>query len=136
MIDYKRLNDAIPRQTNVTQSPFFFASACPPGKKKTIMDAKDRYHSVVLAEGESLEVTEFLCEFGRYRCVGSGQGLICSGDAYTHRFDNITASFTNVVRCINDSLLWEDDVKSMFNLTCRYLSTCSRGGINFNKKKF
>ena len=123
MIDYKRLNDAIPRQTNVTQSPFFFASACPPGKKKTIMDAKDRYHSVVLAEGESLEVTEFLCEFGRYRCVGSGQGLICSGDAYTHRFDNITASFTNVVRCINDSLLWEDDVKSMFNLTCQYLST-------------
>ena len=100
------------------------------------MDAKDRYPSVVLAQGESLEVTEFLCEFRLYRRVGSGQGLICSGDAYTHRFNNITASFTNVVRCVNDSLLWEDDVKSMFNLTCRYLSTCLRGGINFNKKKF
>ena len=24
----------------------------------------------------------------------------------------------------------------MFDLTCQYLSTCSRGGINFNKKKF
>ena len=24
----------------------------------------------------------------------------------------------------------------MFDLTCRYLSTCSRAGTNFNKKKF
>ena len=89
IIDYKNLNNAIPRQTNITQSPFMCASACPPKKKKTLLDAKDGYHSVILALGESREVTEFLCEFGRYRCVGSGQGLICSGDGYTHRFDNI-----------------------------------------------
>ena len=101
------------------------ASACPPKKQKTILDAKDGYHSVVLEMGESREVTEFLCEFGRYRCVGSGQGLICSGDAYTHRFDNITSKFQNVVRCVDDSLLWEDDLKSSFDLVCRYLSTCS-----------
>ena len=60
------------------------------------------------------------------RCVGSGQGLICSGDAYTHRFNNITSQFTNVVRCVNNSLLWEDDLKSSFDLICRYLSTCSK----------
>ena len=130
------MNDAISRQTNIIQSPLFCASACPPGKKKTIMDAKDGYHSVVLAEGESREVTELLFEFGRYRCVESGQGLICSGDGYTHRFDKITKKFTNVIQCVDNSLLWEDDVKSMFDLTCRYISTCSREGINFNKNKF
>ena len=27
-------------------------------------------------------------------------------------------------------------MKSMCDLTCRYMSTCSRGGINFNKKQF
>ena len=102
-------------------------------EKKTLLDAKDRYHSVVLALGESQEVTEFLCEFSRYRCVGSWQGLICSGNAYTHRFDNIMSKFTNVVRCVDDSLLWEDDLRSSFDLTCKYLSTCARGGINFNK---
>ena len=110
IIDYKRLNEAIPRQTNITQSPFMYASACPPKKKTTLLDAKDGYHSVTLALGESREVTEFLCEYGRYRCVGSGQGLIFSGDAYTHRFDNITLKFTNVVRCVDNSLLWEDDL--------------------------
>ena len=59
-------------------------SACPTEKKKILLDAKDGYQSVILALGESQEVTEFLCEFGRYRCGGSGQGLICSGEAYTH----------------------------------------------------
>ena len=112
------------------------ASACPPKKRKTLLDAKDGYHSVVLALGESCEVTEYLCEFGRYRCISSGQGLICSGDAYTHRFDNITSKFTNVVRCVDDSLSWEDDLRSSFDLTCRYLSACARSRINFNKNKF
>ena len=105
------------------------ASACPPKKKITLMDATD---SGILALGESREVTKFLCEFGRYRCFESGQGLICSGDAYTHRFDNITSKFMNVVRCVNDSLLWEDDLRSRFDLTCKYLLTCARNGINFN----
>ena len=30
----------------------------------------------------------------------------------------------------------EDNLRSSFDLTCKYLSTCARGGINFNKKKF
>ena len=61
LIDYKNLNNAIPCQTNITQSPFFCAQACPPRKKKTLLDAKDGYHSVVLKKGLSREVTEFLC---------------------------------------------------------------------------
>ena len=112
------------------------ASDCPAGKKKSILDAKDGYHSVVLEKGESRAVTEFLCEFGRYRCIGSGQGLICSGDAYTHRFNNLTSQFQNVTRCVDDSLLWEDDLRTSFDLVCRYLTTCCRGGINFNRQKF
>ena len=56
--------------------------------------------------------------------------------AYTHRFDKMTQNFTNVVCCVDDSLLLEDDLKSMFDLTCKYISTCSRGGTNFNQTKF
>ena len=41
-----------------------------------------------------------------------------------------------MVRCVDDSLLWEDDLKSSFDLICRYLSTCSRNGVNFNKQIF
>ena len=69
--------DAIPRQMNITKSPFMCASDCPAGKKKSILDAKDGDHSVVLEKGESRAVTEFLCEFGRYRCIGSGSSYKC-----------------------------------------------------------
>ena len=72
--------------------------------------------------------TKFLCEFGRYWCVGSGQGLICSGDAYTARFDKITQEFTNIVRCVDDSLIWADNASEMFDATCRYISVCAKGG--------
>ena len=48
------------------------ASARPPGKKNILLNAKDDSHLVVLALGESREVTEFPCEFDRFRCVGSG----------------------------------------------------------------
>ena len=136
IIDYKKVNNAIPRQTIITKSPFICASACPPGKKKSILYAKDGYHSVVLEKGESRKVTKLLCQFDRYRCIGSCQGLICSGNAYTHRFDNITSKLQNVITCVDDSLLWEDDSRTSFDLVCRYLTTCSRGGINFNKQKF
>ena len=68
--------------------------------------------------------------------VRLGQGLIFSGDAYTARFDKVTQDFTNVVRCINDSLIWADNVKDMFDSTCRYISVCAKGGIKFNKKIF
>ena len=68
--------------------------------------------------------------------MGSGQRLVCSGDAYTHRFDRITQDLSNVVQCMDDSLLWDDNVKSMFDFKCKYMSTCSRVGINFNQKKF
>ena len=106
-----------------------------PKKKKTPLDAKDGYHSVIFLELDQ-EYSEFLWEFGRYRCVGSGQGLICSGDAYTARFDKITQDFNNVVRCVDDSLIWGDNVRDMFDSTSRYISVCEKGGINFNKKKF
>ena len=76
IIDYKKLNHALPRPTNITQSLFFCPSAYPPGKKKTLLDAKDVYHSVALAKGENREVTKFLCKFSCDRGVGSGQGLI------------------------------------------------------------
>ena len=57
IIDYKNLNNMVPHQTNITQSPFMCVSACPPRKKKSILDAKDGYHSVPLKKGKSQAVT-------------------------------------------------------------------------------
>ena len=52
IIYYKNLNNAVTCQTNITQSPYMCASACPPRKKKLISDAKDGYHSAPLRRGK------------------------------------------------------------------------------------
>ena len=40
IIDFKNLNNAIPRQTNITMSPFLCAQQCPKGKKKLFLMRK------------------------------------------------------------------------------------------------
>ena len=61
---------------------------------------------------------------------------IPSGDAYTSRFDIITADFKDVSRCVDDSLLCSKDIESAFWETYEYIKHCSDNGIVFNVDKF
>ena len=56
---------------------------------RTILDAKDGYHSIPLAP-ESRVFTTFICEWGRVWYLRAPQGWKGSCDAYTHRVDKIT----------------------------------------------
>ena len=59
-----------------------------------------------------------------------------SGDAYTRRFDDITAGQPRVVRCVDDSLLWDDNISDSFWHAFDYIKVCADNGIIFNKGKF
>merc|ERR1712015_148308 len=59
-----------------------------------------------------------------------------SGDAYTRRFDDITSEFERVSRCVDDSLLWNDDVEGSFWHAFDYIKHCADNGIIFNPEKF
>ena len=63
-------------------------------------------------------------------------GCHVSGDAYTRRFDDITAGQPRVMRCIDDSLLWDSCIENSFWHTFDYLKLCGENGIIFNKEKF
>ena len=99
------------------------------------MDAWNGYHSVALAP-ESKNLTTFITPWGRYRYITMPQGYLAAGDAYTERFNRIVAGVKNKTKCIDDSLLWSDDIEEAFYETCRYLSLCSQNGIVMNPKKF
>ena len=60
-------------------------------------------------------------------------GFHVSGDAYTRRFDDITVDQIRVVKCIDDSILW-DDIADAFWHTFEYINTYN--GIFFNKVEF
>ena len=65
-------------------------------------------------------------------------GFHASGDAYTRRFDDITAGVPRVARIIDDSILWvqEDDITEAFWHTFDYIKLCADNGVFFNEEKF
>ena len=63
-------------------------------------------------------------------------GFHSSGDAYTRRFDDITSGISKSIRCVDDTLLWDDNIEDAFWHTFEYLTICAENGIVFNKDKF
>ena len=134
-VDLQNLNKVTLRETHHTPSPFNIVSIIPPGKKKTVLDAWNGYHSVLLSP-DARDATTFITEWGRYRYLRAPQGFHASSDGYTKRFDDITSGFPRVTRCIDDSLLWDDDTANSFWHTLSYIQFCAKNGIVFNPEKF
>ena len=134
-IDYQQLNLQCLRQTHYTHSPFNLASQIPPGTKKTVIDNVDGFHSVEVDE-DSRHLLIFITEWGRYMPLRLPQGYFASGDAYTHRTDNITADVERKVKIVDDSLLYDYTIEDSFNHTWDYLKLCAENGMVANLKKF
>ena len=134
-VDLQELNRATLRETHHSQSPFNIVSSIPPKMKKTVLDAWNGYHSVALSE-EARDATTFITEWGRYRYLRAPQGFHASGDGYTKRFDDITKDFPRVSRCIDDSILWDNDIAKSFWHCVNYINLCATNGIIFNPEKF
>lgn len=134
-VDLQPLNDATYRETHHTPSPFNQASVVPPNTKKTVLDAWNGYHSLALAPN-ARDATTFITEWGRYRYLSAPQGFHAAGDAYTRRFDDITVDVPRKSKCVDDTLLWDEDIESAFWHTLQYLDLCSKSGIIFNREKF
>ena len=80
--------------------------------------------------------TAFLTEWGRYQYKVSAQGHLVSGDGYNERLDAILSEFKNHVRCVDDTVMWANDIPTHFLQVSRFLDICARNGIILNKHKF
>ena len=83
-VDLQHLNAQGVCETHYTQSPFQAASSVPPNTWKTILDAFDGYHVIIL-DRKSQPLTTFIIEWCRY--LRLPQGYLASGDVYTRRFN-------------------------------------------------
>ena len=63
-VDFQPLNSHATRETHHTQSPFHQARSVPQGKKKTVFDAWNGYHSVPLHKDDR-HLTTFITPWGR-----------------------------------------------------------------------
>ena len=134
-VDFQPLNAHAKRETHHTPSPFHQARSVPHGKKKTVLDAWNGYHSVPI-RAEDRHLTTFITPWGRYRYKTIPQGYIASGDGYTRRYDEIVAEIPNKTKCVDDTLLWADTLEESFHQTVQWLDICGRHGIILNPEKF
>ena len=134
-VDMQPLNLHATRETHHTQSPFHQARSIPNNKKKAVFDAWNGYHSVPLHE-DDYHLTTFITPWGRYRYRVAPQGYIASGDGYTRRYDEIVADITQKTKCIDDALLWADDIEDSFWRAVNWLDRTGKNGITLNPTKF
>ena len=134
-VDFQKLNAATIRHTHHTPSPFQQVIKIPRNMFKSVLDAWNGYHSILLDETARNYFT-FLCSQGRFRYKRCPQGYHGSGDIYTHHFDDITRGFSDKVRQIDDSCLWKPSIAEMFWHTMAYIHHCTLNGVIFNPKKF
>ena len=134
-VDFQALNVHATRETHHTQSPFHQVRSIPHMKKKTVFDCWNGYHSIPL-HNDDRHLTTFITPWGRYRYKAAPQGYISSGDGYSRRFDEIVSDFPNFTKCIDDALLWEDDVGKSFFQAVDWLDLCGQNGITLNPEKF
>ena len=119
-VDLQALNHYATRETHHTMSPFHQVTNIPHGKKKTICDAWNSYHSVPIRE-EDRSLTTFITPWGRYRYCTTPQGYIASQDGYTRRFDEIVNHIPDKTKCIDDTCLWADTLEQSFFQACEWL---------------
>ena len=135
VVDYQAVNANCPRQTHHTRTPWQIASSVPPKCVKTVLDAWHGYHSVPIHPADR-HITTFITKEGRFQYRTAPQGLLSAGDGYTQRFDEIIGNFPNHSKCVDDSILWRDNIESNFYATCEFLDKCGAAGIIFNRDKF
>ena len=134
-VDLQALNQHATRETHHTQSPFHQDRSVPNNKKKTIFDCWNGYHSVAIHPDDH-HLTTFITPWGRYRYKTAPQGYVASGDGFSRRFDKIVSEILDKTKCIDDALLWADNIEGSFFQAVDWLDTCGKNGITLNPEKF
>ena len=134
-VDLQALNAHAIRETHHTRSPFHQARSVPAGTKKTVFDAWNGYHSVPICE-EDRHYTTFITPWGRYRYCSAPQGYIASGDGYSRRYDEIVSNIPNKSKCIDDTIMWSNNIEDSFYQAVNWLDVCGKNGIVLNPDKF
>jgi len=112
-VDFQALNLRATRETHHTQNPFHQARSLPSGNKKTVFDCWNGYHSVPIPP-DNRHLTTFITPRGCYRYKTAPQAYIASGDGYSRRFDEIVSHIPNKTKCIDDMLLWVNNLTKSF----------------------
>jgi ribosomal protein L44E len=135
--DMSPLNKFCVRETHPTKSPFHLARSVPGSSYKTVFDAWNGFHSVPIRQ-EDRHYTTFITPWGLFRYIRAPQGFLSSGDGYNRRLDDILAGLERLVRCVDDSLLFDDDnkLRKHWWRVIDFMEVAGNAGVVLNPEKF
>ena len=136
-VDLSPLNDFCLRETYPSESPFILARQVVSNSVMSVFDASNGFHSMRIREKDRW-LTTFITQWGLYRYIRAVQGFVSSGDAYNRRFDDITKHIVRLLRCIDDSLMYDDntDYETHWWRVIEFLEVCANSGVMCNREKF
>ena len=62
--------------------------------------------------------------------------MVSSGDAYTHRYDDVTNDVPRKVKIVDDSLLHDKNIHDSFYHTFDFLKICEKSNVTLKESKF
>ena len=98
-------------------------------------DAWNGFHSIEILP-EDQHKTTFLTEQGRFRYRRASMGFLASQDAYTERFDAIITDVPRKSKCVDDTVMWDDDLEEHWWRVMDFLELVGRNGVVLNPGKF
>ena len=134
-VDLQPLNRASLRQTHHTASPWHLARSVPANTLKSVCDVWNAYHTVPIRT-QDRKYTQFVTPWGRFQYCRAPMGAHWSGDAFTQRYDEVTKDVENIAKCVDDAVLWANDIAGAFAQVCDYMTLLGRNGIVLNPDKF
>ena len=134
-VDLRALNIHCKRESQHVVPPYKQARSVPNGVFKTVTDCWNGYHSCPLAE-EDRHLTTFITEWGRYRYCAAPQGFKAAGDGYNQRYDNLIADIARKSKCVDDVIIWDENLEKHWWRIIDYLILVGTNGIILNPQKF
>jgi len=134
-VNLSPLNAHCLRETHHIKPPFQQAKAVPPDTWKSVTDAWNGFHSVPICP-EDRHYTTFITPWGRYRYRVAPQGFLASGDGYARRFDELIADVERKSKCVDDTIMWDNELEGHWWRVIDFLSLVGQGGVILNQKKF
>ena len=71
-------------------------------------------HIHIPLDNESQPLTTFITKWGRFMYLRMLQGYLASGDAYTHRYNEIIKDTPCKVKIVDDTLLYDSSIEGAF----------------------
>ena len=136
-IDISPMNKHCTREVHSFNPPFNLARSVPDRSVKTVFDAWNGYHSMPVRP-EDRHLLTFSTSIGLLRYKRAPQGFVSSGDGYNRRYDDLTSHIARLERCVDDSLLHdnEENLEQHWWRVIEYIDLCGRSGIVLNPEKF